>query len=82
MILLHPVWSPDTLAQAVKRIHRIGQTQPTTVQILAMKGTIEEEIVNRGSQDHTDDAEKLYSRAMIEVSLAIFYILTSEEDRC
>lgn len=68
MLFLSPVWNLDVLAQAVKRVHRIGQTRPTTIQILAIEGTFEEDIANRAANMRTDTEEKLYSRAMIEVS--------------
>lgn len=67
MIFLSPVWSPDVLVQAIKRVHRIGQTRATRVQILAIAGTFEADIANRAIAQRTDDEEKLYSRAMIEV---------------
>ncbi|WVQ72084.1 hypothetical protein IAR50_001629 [Cryptococcus sp. DSM 104548] len=66
MIFLAPVWSPDIQAQAIKRVHRIGQTRPTAVQILITEGTFEEDIANRGKSSRSDDEEKMYSRAMIE----------------
>lgn len=80
MIFLSPVWNLDVQAQAIKvrttssdladleRIHRIGQTRPTKVEILVTKGTFEKEIANRNSSSRTDEAEKLYSRSMIEVN--------------
>lgn len=49
-----------------QRIHRIGQTRPTEVQILVTKGTFEEDIASRATTQRTQDEEKLYSRAMIE----------------
>ncbi|ORX38379.1 SNF2 family N-terminal domain-domain-containing protein [Kockovaella imperatae] len=66
LILLAPVWSLDIQAQAIKRIHRIGQTRGTWVQILVMQGTFEEEIAKRSSSIRTEKDEKIYSRAMIE----------------
>ncbi|ODO11128.1 hypothetical protein I350_01731 [Cryptococcus amylolentus CBS 6273] len=66
MIFLAPIWSPDIQAQAIKRVHRIGQTRPTTVQILITEGTFEEDIANRAKSSRSDDEEKMYSRAMIE----------------
>jgi len=67
MILLSPIWSPDTLAQVVKRIHRIGQTRPTTVQTVVIRGTIEEDIANRETSKGSAEEEDIYSRAMIKV---------------
>ncbi len=50
----------------MQRIHRIGQTRPTEVQILVTKETFEEDIAFRATTKRTQDEEKLYSRAMIE----------------
>ncbi|ORY35479.1 SNF2 family N-terminal domain-domain-containing protein [Naematelia encephala] len=66
MIFLSPVWNLDVQAQAIKRIHRIGQTRPTKVEILVTRGTFEEEIARRETVSRTDEEEKLYSRAMVE----------------
>lgn len=67
MIFLAPVWNLDVQAQAVKRIHRIGQTRPTTVQILVAQDTFEEDIAKRTSASRSDTEEQLYSRTLIEV---------------
>ncbi|WVQ95089.1 hypothetical protein IAU59_002183 [Kwoniella sp. CBS 9459] len=66
VIFLQPVWSPDVQAQAIKRVHRIGQTRPTTIHVLVTEGTFEEEMAQRSLKTRSDDAEKLYSRNMIE----------------
>ncbi|OCF32745.1 hypothetical protein I316_05666 [Kwoniella heveanensis BCC8398] len=66
VIFLQPIWSPDVQAQAIKRVHRIGQTRPTQIHILVTEGTFEEEIAQRSLKNRSDDAEKLYSRNMIE----------------
>jgi SNF2 family DNA or RNA helicase len=44
-ILLDPWWNPATEAQAVDRIHRIGQTRKVMVYRLVAKGTIEEKVM-------------------------------------
>ncbi|KIR27533.1 DNA supercoiling protein [Cryptococcus deuterogattii LA55] len=67
VIFLGPVWSLDVQAQAIKRVHRIGQTRPTLVQILVTEGTFEEDIARRSTISRSADEEQLYSRAMIEV---------------
>ena len=67
MIFLAPTWNLDVQAQAIKRVHRIGQTKPTKIEILVTRGTFEEDISERASNHRTDAEEQLYSRAMIEV---------------
>jgi len=44
-ILLDPWWNPATEAQAVDRVHRIGQTRKVMVYRLVAKGTIEEKVM-------------------------------------
>ncbi|EJT48911.1 hypothetical protein A1Q1_02006 [Trichosporon asahii var. asahii CBS 2479] len=66
MVFLSPVWSLDVQAQAIKRIHRIGQTRPTRIDILVTEGTFEEDIVRREKAARGSEDEKRYSRALIE----------------
>jgi len=44
-ILLDPWWNPATEAQAVDRVHRIGQTRPVMVYRLVAKDTIEKKVM-------------------------------------
>ena len=44
-ILLDPWWNPATEAQAVDRLHRIGQTRKVMVYRLVSKDTIEEKVM-------------------------------------
>ena len=44
-ILLDPWWNPATEAQAVDRVHRIGQTKNVMVYRLVAKDTIEEKVM-------------------------------------
>jgi superfamily II DNA or RNA helicase len=44
-ILLDPWWNPATEAQAIDRIHRIGQTRNVMVYRLVAKDTIEEKVM-------------------------------------
>ncbi|WWC63468.1 uncharacterized protein I303_106071 [Kwoniella dejecticola CBS 10117] len=66
VIFLRPIWSPDVQAQAIKRVHRIGQTKPTTIQILVTEGTFEEDIAKRSTRNRSQADEQLYSIAMIK----------------
>ncbi|WWC71430.1 uncharacterized protein I206_105386 [Kwoniella pini CBS 10737] len=66
VIFLRPIWSLDVQAQAIKRVHRIGQTRPTKIQILVTEGTFEEDIANRSTRNRSQVDEQLYSRTMIE----------------
>ncbi|KAL7422461.1 hypothetical protein Q5752_003109 [Cryptotrichosporon argae] len=72
MLFLAPVWSADVEAQAVKRIHRIGQTRPTTIDILVTAGTFEEDIAARARGERSDDEEKRYERQLIEVPRFVY----------
>jgi superfamily II DNA or RNA helicase len=44
-VLLDPSWNPATEAQAVDRVHRIGQTKKVMVYRLVAKDTIEEKVM-------------------------------------
>jgi SNF2 family DNA or RNA helicase len=43
--LLDPWWNPAVEAQAIDRIHRIGQTRDVTVCRLVARGTIEDQML-------------------------------------
>lgn len=44
VVLLDPWWNPAAEAQAIDRVHRIGQTRPVMVYRLISAGTIEEKV--------------------------------------
>jgi superfamily II DNA or RNA helicase len=45
VFVLDPWWNPATEAQAIDRVHRIGQEHPVHVYRLVSQGTIEEKVV-------------------------------------
>lgn len=50
MMLIGTGWAPAIEDQAVDRVHRLGQTRPTTVWRLVMEGTVEERVLNIQSE--------------------------------
>jgi SNF2 family DNA or RNA helicase len=45
IVLVEPAWSPDDNAQAIKRIHRIGQDAPCRARIFTVAGSLDEAIM-------------------------------------
>ena len=45
--IVTPIWRREVEAQAIKRAHRIGQTEEVYVETLVLKGTIEERLWRR-----------------------------------
>lgn len=45
IVLVEPAWSPDDNAQALKRIHRIGQDVPCRARIFTVAGSLDEAIM-------------------------------------
>ena len=46
VFILDPWWNPAVEAQAVDRVHRIGQTRPVFAYRLIARGTVEEKILD------------------------------------
>ena len=45
IVLVEPAWSPDDNAQAIKRIHRIGQDVPCRARIFTVAGSLDEAVM-------------------------------------
>lgn len=45
IVLVEPAWSPDDNAQAIKRIHRIGQDAPCRARIFTVAGSMDEAVM-------------------------------------
>jgi len=58
---ISPVLNPQVQAQAVGRARRISQQKPVTVEILVLKGSIEEVIVSRSKQMTQAEQRKVMS---------------------
>ncbi|BGP47916.1 hypothetical protein JCM10450v2_003781 [Rhodotorula kratochvilovae] len=58
MIFLEPVWKPDLEVQASKRAHRLGQTKPVFLQILVVKTTFEEALLQRRKELKSEEFDK------------------------
>lgn len=48
--LAEPSWVPDENYQAIKRIHRMGQTRPCRARYFAVSGTMDDAILNTNAQ--------------------------------
>ncbi|CAN6600318.1 hypothetical protein TRVA0_001S08680 [Trichomonascus vanleenenianus] len=73
LFLVEPVLHPDIELQAISRIHRIGQTRPTTVWSFVMEDTVEVDIMEIACEQrlqHRNDNEQLteQDKVIIEAS--------------
>lgn len=66
VILLNEWWNPSLNAQAVDRVHRIGQQRPVTVYSLRTPGTVEERLTAI-----LDRKEQLFSNVVEELAEAV-----------
>lgn len=55
---INPIWRKEIEAQAIKRAHRIGQTQDVHVEIIMLKNTIEEEMYYKRQEAVKNEEEQ------------------------
>ncbi|EAQ88403.1 hypothetical protein CHGG_05022 [Chaetomium globosum CBS 148.51] len=77
VVLADSWWAPAIEDQAVDRVHRLGQTRPTTVWRLVMEGTVEErvldiqgekrELVNKAFQEKQTKQKKTKETRMADI---------------
>ncbi|KXX82067.1 putative SWI/SNF-related matrix-associated actin-dependent regulator of chromatin subfamily A member 3-like 1 [Madurella mycetomatis] len=77
VVLADSWWAPAIEDQAVDRVHRLGQTRPTTVWRLVMEGTVEErvldiqaekrELVNKAFREKSGKQKKTKETRMADV---------------
>ncbi|GAA6012949.1 hypothetical protein JCM10207_008392 [Rhodosporidiobolus poonsookiae] len=58
VIMVEPLWKPDLEIQAQKRAHRLGQTKPVDLQVLVVKNTYEDALLQRRAQLAPEDFAK------------------------
>lgn len=73
----HLGWAPAIEDQAVDRVHRLGQTRPTTVWRLVMENTVEEQVlaiqaekrqlVTKAFQEKQGNAKKTKETRMADI---------------
>lgn len=72
---LSPVWKRSVEAQAIKRAHRIGQTNPVHVETLILKGTLEEEMFKRRESAQSDSQKPVSEDNQIRNFISKFEFL-------
>ncbi|KZF19924.1 hypothetical protein L228DRAFT_204781, partial [Xylona heveae TC161] len=58
VFFVNAIWQPNVEAQAIKRAHRIGQTRPVYVETLVLKGTIEDQMLQRRKSMTNQELQK------------------------
>ncbi|GAA5859888.1 hypothetical protein JCM1840_001782 [Sporobolomyces johnsonii] len=58
VIMMEPIWKPDLELQAAKRAHRLGQTKPVDLQILVIRKTYEDALLQRRAKVAPEDFSK------------------------
>lgn len=56
--MVSPIWQPNIESQAIKRAHRIGQTNPVYVETLVLRGTLEDMMLTRRRQMSDGELKK------------------------
>ena len=64
IIWFAPTWSLEQYVQAIKRVHRSGQTKPVIVYLILMRGTTDEAIVEAIA--HKRDGQRSVNNALRE----------------
>ena len=73
-VILDPFWNPFIEAQAIDRIHRIGQLRPVKVHRIVIRGTVEDRILAL--------QEKVYSPCKTFLTLETRYYRRCFSRRC
>ncbi|BGP15858.1 hypothetical protein JCM10213_005656 [Rhodosporidiobolus nylandii] len=58
IIFVEAIWKPDLERQAQKRAHRLGQTKPVDLQVLVVKATYEDALLQRRAELAPEDFVK------------------------
>ncbi|KAK6460724.1 DNA-dependent ATPase of the nucleotide excision repair factor 4 complex [Scheffersomyces coipomensis] len=78
---ISPVWNRSVEAQAIKRAHRIGQTEDVYVETLVLRDTLEEQIYRKrfdNKQEETEEKTTNETKNLIDDNGMREYILKHE----
>eukprot|EP00300_Choanocystis_sp_HF-7_P017902 c19869_g1_i3.p1 GENE.c19869_g1_i3~~c19869_g1_i3.p1 ORF type:complete len:497 (+),score=125.92 c19869_g1_i3:435-1925(+) len=73
VIIMDSWWNPAVEAQAIDRVHRIGQTQPVTVSKLIIKGSVEAKVIDI-QQRKLKQIHEAYSGHKLSATLSKFSV--------